>query len=74
MVHRRMSNVLTYDERQQVLTLGRLGWSLRQIQRQLGEGRLSTIFVCQIQRIHQLLTEVSLPEGHQSRTTFEYWC
>jgi transposase len=31
-----MSNVLTHDEQQQVLTLGRLGWSLRQIQRKTG--------------------------------------
>jgi transposase len=31
-----MSNVLTHDEQQKVLTLGRLGWSLRQIQRQTG--------------------------------------
>lgn len=31
-----MSNVLTHDERHQVLALGRLGWSLRQIQRETG--------------------------------------
>ena len=35
-----MSNVLTHDEQQQVLTLGRLGWSLRQIRDRRGFGHL----------------------------------
>ena len=34
-----MSNVLTEDKRQQVLALGRLGWSLRRIERATGVRR-----------------------------------
>ena len=34
-----MSNVLAEDKRQQVLVLGRLGWSLRQIERTTGVRR-----------------------------------
>ena len=34
-----MSNVLAEDKRQQVLALGRLGWSLRQIERTTGVRR-----------------------------------
>ncbi|MCX6607728.1 MAG: hypothetical protein NTV52_29660, partial [Acidobacteria bacterium] len=31
-----MSNVLTEEKKQQVLTLGRLGWSLRRLEKQTG--------------------------------------
>ena len=34
-----MSNVLTEEKKQQVLVLGRMGWSLRQIQRRTGVRR-----------------------------------
>ncbi|MEO7650390.1 MAG: IS21 family transposase, partial [Bryobacteraceae bacterium] len=34
-----MSNVLTEEKKQQILTLGRLGWSLRRIEKQTGIGR-----------------------------------
>ena len=34
-----MSNVLAEDKRQQVLALGRLGWSLRRIERATGVRR-----------------------------------
>jgi len=31
-----MANVLSEDEKQQVIALGRLGWSLRRIERETG--------------------------------------
>ena len=34
-----MSNVLTEEKKQQVLMLGRLGWSLRRIEKQTGVRR-----------------------------------
>ena len=34
-----MSNVLSEDKRQQVIALGRLGWSLRRIERETGVRR-----------------------------------
>jgi hypothetical protein len=36
---RRMSNVLSEEKQQQVIALGRLGWSLRRIERETGVRR-----------------------------------
>ena len=36
---RNVSNVLRDDKRQQIIALGRLGWSLRRIEREVGVRR-----------------------------------